>query len=170
MNAKQYATLKHHGQVRKGSGIPYISHPIRVAQKLQQLGITDQEIIDAAYLHDILEDTNTTLEELQQLFTPRTCLIVQQLTRLDTQTKAEYLKTFEKASLEAGLIKLADRLDNINDWTDMPLRSRAGYSRKALDIIRHVLRNKQYKNNQYQKQFNTLITELVANTLNYQHY
>lgn len=62
--ALQFASRKHASQRRKNGDIPYINHPIEVANILAQAGITDYNVLCAALLHDTIEDTETTPEEL----------------------------------------------------------------------------------------------------------
>lgn len=82
-----FATQKHIGQTRKFNNLPYIVHPIRVASLVaKQLENTSHKeevissVVAAAYLHDTLEDTETTVEELTREFSPAIASLVQELT------------------------------------------------------------------------------------------
>jgi len=77
--AHEYATRMHNGQTRS-DGTPYILHPQRVYNKLKQLGISDEDTLVAALLHDTLEDTQATTEEIQMLFGNRVLDLVLELT------------------------------------------------------------------------------------------
>lgn len=119
--ALDYATLKHMGQTRAG-GDPYITHPERVAQYIKQYKKSHQldALISAAYLHDTIEDTDTTHEDLQKMFGGLVASLVKELTSDKEQIakvgKAEYLSNkMSKMSSWALVIKLADRLDNVQD-------------------------------------------------------
>jgi uncharacterized protein (TIGR02172 family) len=70
-----YATIMHQGKVRKFKGIPYILHPMEVAQILSTM-TDDEEVITAGILHDIVEDTDGTLEEIQKRFGDRVAFLV----------------------------------------------------------------------------------------------
>ncbi len=70
-----YATVLHQGKVRKFNGIPYILHPMEVAQILSTM-TDDAEIITAGILHDVVEDTDGTLEEIEKRFGKRVALLV----------------------------------------------------------------------------------------------
>ena len=70
-----YATVLHQGKVRKFKNTPYILHPIEVAQILSTM-TDDQEVITAGILHDIVEDTDGTLEEIKKRFGDRVAFIV----------------------------------------------------------------------------------------------
>src|SRR5690625_4817194 len=68
--AKSFAEKAHKGQRRKNANIPYITHPIRVAERLESIHASD-ELICAAYLHDVVEDTPFEIEDIEQPFGPR---------------------------------------------------------------------------------------------------
>lgn len=121
--AIQFATLKHKGQYRKVSGLPYISHPLEVfklvtrykpnSRKLKHLQI-------ASILHDTLEDTDTTFEEIALEFGPLVASLVFELTSDETlvkeMSKLEYLKRKMMGMSSYGLVvKLCDRLSNVMD-------------------------------------------------------
>lgn len=92
--AKQYATLMHSGQKRR-DGAPYIEHPIRVFEQLVDLGITDENILCAALLHDTLEDTKATPNEISKKFGPVVLKMVQQLTTDNSEIQKLGLEQFE---------------------------------------------------------------------------
>ena len=120
--AKEYATKKHEGQVRKYSGLPYITHPIAVAEMVQNY-TDDEDVISAAYLHDVVEDCNVIPDELSIEFGFRVSKFVEEVTnpsrnyprvcRRDRK-KMDRLH-IAKGGTEAHLIKVCDRICNIND-------------------------------------------------------
>ena len=121
--ALQYATKAHAGQTRAG-GDPYITHPMRVADHIKQYKQSHNldALISAAYLHDTVEDTDTTHEALHDLFGGLVASLVKELTSDPEQIKkvgkAQYLAHKMAAmSSYALVIKLADRLDNVKDIT-----------------------------------------------------
>jgi hypothetical protein len=121
--ALQYATQAHAGQTRSG-GEPYITHPMRVADHIKQYKQSHNldALISAAYLHDTIEDTDTTHEALHDLFGGLVASLVKELTSDPEQIKkvgkAQYLAHKMAAmSSYALVIKLADRLDNVKDIT-----------------------------------------------------
>ena len=73
-----YATVMHQGKVRKLGNIPYILHPLEVAQILSTI-TDDQDVITAGILHDIVEDTDGTLQEIEKRFGERVALLVSRL-------------------------------------------------------------------------------------------
>ena len=82
--AYQYASKAHEGQMRQ-SGDPYITHPIAVAQILVELGM-DTETICAGLLHDVVEDTASTLDEIKKRFGADVALMVDGVTKLTKMT------------------------------------------------------------------------------------
>ncbi|XP_023330134.1 guanosine-3',5'-bis(diphosphate) 3'-pyrophosphohydrolase MESH1 [Eurytemora carolleeae] len=120
MKATNFAAIKHKDQRRKDTeGTPYINHPIGVANYLTQAGVTDLDVIQAALLHDTVEDTETTLEELKIHFGEKVASIVAEVTDEKGQEKHERKRLqiihARHASKEAKLVKLADKLYNIKD-------------------------------------------------------
>ena len=114
--AAEFARIAHEGEYRKGSRIPYIYHPMEVA--LLVAGMTrDRDVIAAAYLHDVLEDTPVTEGELEQAFGPR----VLELVRFETEDKAlswqerkaHTIYHLPDAPIEVRILTLADKLSNM---------------------------------------------------------
>lgn len=124
--AVSFAATKHQGQRRKGKeGEPYINHPIRVAEILCTIGgVRDVTTLAAALLHDTLEDTATTPEELAAAFGPDVLGLVQEVTDDKALLKAERKRLqIEHAphhSPRAKLIKLADKIQNVHDLSVNP--------------------------------------------------
>ncbi len=107
----------HDGQFRKGTNIPYISHPMAVGIILATAGATTDAII-AGILHDVVEDSNITLEEVEALFGDRVRSIVAACSEPDKSLPWEERKTHTLQSLEdvdkdIWLTTLADKLNNI---------------------------------------------------------
>jgi hypothetical protein len=121
--ALQFATQAHAGQTRAG-GEPYVNHPMRVADSIKQYKQSHNldALINAALLHDTVEDTDTTHEALHDLFGGLVASLVQELTsdpeQIKKMGKKHYLAHKMAAmSSYALVIKLADRLDNVQDIT-----------------------------------------------------
>jgi guanosine-3',5'-bis(diphosphate) 3'-pyrophosphohydrolase len=121
LKALSFAAYKHRHQFRKGSKpIPYINHPIALADLLVRTGnVRDSETIAAALLHDTVEDTKTTLEELEAEFGPVISQLVAELTDDKSLPKEERkIRQIEHASLlshRARNVKLADKICNLRD-------------------------------------------------------
>ena len=89
--AFEFAFDRHDGQVRKGTELPYITHPMAVAAIAAEYGGDEQQVI-AALLHDVIEDTETTAEEVQSLFGEKVAKIVVDLTDTDQTPKPPWKK------------------------------------------------------------------------------
>lgn len=107
----------HAGQIRNGSGgMPYVEHPITVAARLDEQGYRD-EVLAAALLHDVIEDSDTTLEELDLLFGAEVAGLVGALTDDESidayrERKVEHRERVAAADGEAMAIYGADKLTN----------------------------------------------------------
>lgn len=122
--ALQYAAAAHFGATRKGSKRPYIFHPVEAAMIASKL-TDDEEVIAAAALHDVAEDTSYTLDDIRAVFGGRIASLVASESedkRRDIPSdqswklrKEEALDHLKKASREAKLICLADKLSNMRD-------------------------------------------------------
>ncbi|XP_067645501.1 guanosine-3',5'-bis(diphosphate) 3'-pyrophosphohydrolase MESH1 isoform X2 [Eurosta solidaginis] len=120
MQGLQFAAIKHRTQRRKDNETPYINHPINVATILAvEGGISDETVLVAALLHDTVEDTDTTFEEIETQFGAEICGLVREVT--DDKSLAKDIRKqlqIQKAansSFKAKLVKLADKLDNLRD-------------------------------------------------------
>src|SRR2546430_12645646 len=124
LKALAFAAHKHRDQRRKDAeSSPYINHPIALADVLiNEGGVTDVEVLCAALLHDTVEDTATTHEELVNAFGSRIARIVAEVTDDKALPKAvrKRLQVEHAASLsrEAKLVKLADNACNLRDISD----------------------------------------------------
>jgi len=127
VRAYEHAVERHNYQRRK-SGEPYIFHPIEVARICyDELGLGPTAVI-CALLHDVVEDTETTIEEVDALFGPKVTLIVDGLTKLDGlyakgNENAENLKKVLSTlvnDVRVVLIKMADRVHNLRTIAPMP--------------------------------------------------
>lgn len=123
MTPQEFATLKHKAQTRRDKTTPYIEHPRAVAQGVSrfQRDLKDINKLEAAaWLHDTLEDTDTSYEEILQKFGVEIADLVQELTsdkeEIKGVGKATYLShKLEKMSSLALVIKLIDRLHNLSE-------------------------------------------------------
>ena len=123
IRAYEYAAQKHAGQ-KRGSGEAYIKHPLRTARSCAKWR-ADKDVIMAALLHDVAEDSNTPLSEIEKSFGPNVAAIVDAVTSLSdrdfdhhTLTKAQRdilsdAKLQRKMNYKALYVKVADRIDNL---------------------------------------------------------
>lgn len=154
--ALKYAYRHHKKQDRDGeAALPYLTHVADVVNKLRYLGgETDAEVLAAAFLHDVLEETEATVEDLRERFGDRVTGLVLELTREEpTSEVAEVLPPDElyelrsqllldgvsRMSPEAHRVKLADRLSNLEGARatrpEAKLRQYEAQTRRMLEII-----------------------------------
>ncbi len=126
LEALQLAAHKHRDQRRKDpEASPYINHPIALTRVLKvEAGVADPDVLSAALLHDTIEDTATTEEELAERFGPAVARIVMEVTddkALDKATRKRLqVEHAPHISREAKLVKLADKIANLRDVASSP--------------------------------------------------
>ncbi|MBM4005520.1 MAG: bifunctional (p)ppGpp synthetase/guanosine-3',5'-bis(diphosphate) 3'-pyrophosphohydrolase [Planctomycetes bacterium] len=150
LKAMKFAAEKHARQRRKNSeATPYINHPIEVAEHLARVGrIADEDILVAALLHDTVEDTQTTFEEIAESFGARVAGIVRECTDDKSLEKVERKRlqvvNAPRKSPEAKCVKIADKTCNLASiLTDPPegwsLRRRQEYFAWAEQVVHGLL-------------------------------
>ena len=142
MEAYEFGAEAHEGQKRK-SGEPYISHPVSVAQELADMHL-DAQAIAAAILHDVVEDTEASLDDIRDKFGDEVALLVDGVSKLDqiqfrsrAEAQAESFRKMMLAMIEdirVILVKLADRLHNMQTLDAMPAAKKKRIARETLDI------------------------------------
>ena len=142
-HAYKIANAAHKGQLRK-SGEPYITHPLKVAAILAGLGM-DTESIVAAVLHDVVEDTEMTLEEVREHFGDETAHLVDGVTKLSQipfssreETQAENVRKMLIAmakDIRVIIIKLADRLHNMRTIEFVAEQKRRDKSLETMEVF-----------------------------------
>lgn len=146
IDAVRYAALKHATQVRKSAAskvVPYIVHPLEAAQILTEAGCGDEDILIAAVLHDILEDTTGTENDIRHKFGERVLGIVKEVTDdpayTKAQQKARQVTDAPGKSYAAKLVKAGDKTSNMRSivrlnpgWTLDKTRS---YAMQARDVV-----------------------------------
>ena len=109
-SALAYATAKHNGQTRK-EGVPYITHPIAVAEILKEKGYGIDYLV-AGLFHDLLEDTDATEDEILELGGEAVLTAVKLLTKQEGYNMREYIEGIKRNPI-AFAVKAADRLHNL---------------------------------------------------------
>lgn len=135
INAINFASMKHKDQRRKDSAAtPYINHPIEVMKIISDAGIKDEDILIAAVLHDTVEDTDTTFDEIKNLFGERVSNMVREVSDDKSLSKVDrkrlQVEHAEHISYGAKYIKLADKYSNISAlFKDPPV----GWSKEVIN-------------------------------------
>jgi len=171
IKAIEFAANKHNGQKRKSTGFPYIVHPIIVSNLILKYKGSSKHIEDlqiAGLLHDVLEDTNTTVLEIQKEFGSLVASLVLELTSDKKKIKKDYDNNKNKYLIEkmllmsnyAFILKLIDRLSNILDNPTEQymkdtiimmeeLSERRGLTKRQKQIVKDILFEIDLKINQY---------------------
>jgi len=150
LKAIDFAAIKHKDQRRKDPNqTPYINHPVGVAQIISdEAHISDIDILVGAVLHDTVEDTETTLDEIEDVFGSKMRLIVDEVSDDKNKSKEERKQAqIDKSpfvSYEAKIVKLADKLYNLRDlerqtpkgWTEERVQEYFVWASKVCNGIR----------------------------------
>ncbi|KAH8358910.1 hypothetical protein KR093_003247, partial [Drosophila rubida] len=150
MRCLKFAAEKHRNQRRKDpQETPYINHPINVSTILAtEAGVTDEAVLMAALLHDVVEDTDATFSDVEQLFGADITGLVREVTDDKSLEKMErkrlQIVNAPCASHRAKLIKLADKLDNLRDlqvntptgWTEERREAYFVWAKSVVDGLR----------------------------------
>src|ERR687892_1662403 len=137
-----FSALEHKGQVRH-SGEPYLVHPLEVASILADMRL-DPVAIAAGLLHDVVEDTLTTIEKIQEHFGAEVAHVVEGVTKISaipfSSSEERQAENFRKMLLamvddiRVILVKLADRLHNMRTLHHLPEERRVSIAQETLDI------------------------------------
>lgn len=132
-DAMNYARGAHQGQFRD-DGKEYITHPEAVVNILKEHGITDENILAAAWLHDVVEDTKLTLDDIEKQFNwdvrANVDICTRAKSKLDTIVKLARL-----AEYNGTVIKLADRFHNLSDMKGWDSERKYQYAAHTLGIL-----------------------------------
>jgi guanosine-3',5'-bis(diphosphate) 3'-pyrophosphohydrolase len=142
MQAYEFGAEAHQGQTRM-SGEPFINHPVAVARELADMHM-DADTISAAILHDVVEDTDVTCDDIEERFGTEIATLVDGVSKLDqiqfnsrAEAQAESFRKMMLAMIEdirVILVKLADRLHNMQTLDALPREKQARIARETLEI------------------------------------
>ena len=150
--AKQLAIKQHKGQYRKNNKTPYWYHLRDVVNNLKMMGIKDESILCAGWLHDSIEDTSFDYDDVSKIFGKKIAQIVSDLTKETrlpkNQQEKNYLKQLSKSSWQSKVVKFADILANVSDLKNSELTQKqkiiqVKYKIKYLGVIKsEIVENK----------------------------
>ena len=166
LKAARFAADKHRFQRRKGTDAsPYINHPIGVADLLADVGgVTDPSALVAALLHDTVEDTGTTPEQVEALFGTEVRDLVKEMTDEKGLPKAErkrlQIEHAPNLSRRAKEIKIADKISNILDIThNPPAKWSSERKREYLEWAGKVVEGCRGANQKLERRFDEVLTD-----------
>ena len=169
LKSATFAARKHRDQRRKDEGAsPYINHPIEVAEILARIGGVDEvSVLQAALLHDTVEDTQTSADEIEREFGSAVRKLVEEVTDDKTLPKAErkrlQIEHAPRLSARAKLIKLADKICNVRDVMYTPPKSWDQRRRvEYFDWAAKVVAGCRGTNLPLERHFDTLLQEAQA--------
>lgn len=147
--AKEFATKAHYGQKRKYGNRDYIYHPEQVVKYLQNKGYNDENLLCAAWLHDVIEDCGVSFDELVKEFSYEVAHLVNEVSHPaavsgNRQERWQvYIDHYNRASSLGKILKLADRVCNLReyliDWSDLPLKAKKFLGNVYLDESAELL-------------------------------
>lgn len=140
----------HRGKARRGGrGVPYVHHVFDVAGRVAAAGLTSEDALIAAILHDVVEDTYGTLEQIRDLFGPVVAQYVAQLTlpveiHQDIEKKVQHqMRMMAEMGWECRAVKIADKTSNVFDlvhdppgWGIKAVRGYANDAKAVVDMVR----------------------------------
>jgi (p)ppGpp synthase/HD superfamily hydrolase len=142
LGAKKFAQEKHKNQKRKDGVTSYSDHLEGVVNRLKNLGVTDKDVLCAAWLHDIIEDTDVTFDQINERFGREVAVIVLSLSKdqniLKKDREIQYISQLKDASFQTKIIKLCDISANLKDLANAPISKTQ--KNKQIKKILHYLR------------------------------
>ncbi|MGP4093501.1 HD domain-containing protein [Nonomuraea sp. KM90] len=125
-----------HGVQQRPTGRPYLEHLLEALEvAVSGAGVSDRDVLVAIVLHDVLEDTSCTEGDLARRFGPEVAALVRWVTKPPGGVKADYLASLVKAPHKAVLVKLADRVSNVQELQRMPWRFQRRYYLETVAYI-----------------------------------
>lgn len=141
LKAKKLAHEKHKNQKRKDGVTPYSDHLEGVVNRLKNLGITDKNILAAAWMHDVIEDTDVTFDQINEKFGREIAVIVLSLSKDKNVAKKDieqqYVNQLKNATSDAKIIKLCDISANLKDLSNAPI-SKTQKNKQVKKIIHYM--------------------------------
>lgn len=145
LTAAALAVRAHEGQKRKYNGRPYVTHPARVAGRVGLLPDVTEEMVAAAYLHDVLEDTTMTRDEIERATSPQVGFYVDWMTNKSkglslprAERKAMDRKRLMEAPIQVKQIKLIDRIDNLTEMAGAKDDFKKVYAEESIQLAEAI--------------------------------
>ena len=149
--AENFAKERHSGMTGNNGMTPYYEHLAAVVARLKNLGISDEDVISSSWLHDIIDYTETSFDELDQRFGSKVAVLVLSVSRDKSLPRAkqeeQYVKQLKEASFEAKLIKLCDISASLRDLKNSSFsKTKKTKEVKKMTFYLNVIRSDLIKN------------------------
>ena len=163
LNAATFAAHHHRFQKRGDvGGTAYINHPLAVANRIANVGLNDADILQAALLHDLVEDTHLTIEDIKDNFGDIVAGYVAEVTDDKTLPKRKrrlsQIKRASTLSSGAAFIKLSDKIDNLNDlcyyppkWKQLDFIEYAHFANNVVENLKISFSNNKLSENELER-------------------
>ncbi len=139
--AQKFAYEKHKNQKRKDGVTPFSEHLEGVVNRLKNLGVANQDVLCAAWLHDIIEHSDTTFDEINEIFGSTISVLVLSLTKDSELAKKEresqYIQQLKDSTPEAKMIKFCDISANLKDIANAPI-SKTQKNKQIKKLFRYL--------------------------------
>ena len=139
--AQKFAYEKHKNQKRKDGVTPFSEHLEGVVNRLKNLGVVNQDVLCAAWLHDIIEHSDTTFDEINEIFGNTISVLVLSLTKDSELAKKEresqYIQQLKDSTPEAKMIKFCDISANLKDIANAPI-SKTQKNKQIKKLFRYL--------------------------------
>ena len=139
--AQKFAYEKHKNQKRKDGVTPFSEHLEGVVNRLKNLGVANQDVLCAAWLHDIIEHSDTTFDEINEIFGNTISVMVLSLTKDSELAKKEresqYIQQLKDSTHEAKMIKFCDISANLKDIANAPI-SKTQKNKQIKKLFRYL--------------------------------
>jgi len=125
LKAKKFAFEKHKNQKRNDGITPFSDHLEEVVNRLKNLGVSNEDVLSAAWLHDVIEHTSTTFDEVNEMFGNTIAVLVLSLSKDSKITKKDietrYVSQLKNSSIQTKIIKFCDIAANLRDIVNSPI-------------------------------------------------
>ena len=139
--AQKFAFDKHKNQKKQDGVTQFSKHLEGVVSRLKNIGVEDEEILSAAWLHDVLEHSETTFDELNEIFGNTVSVLVLSLSKNTDLPKKEqesqYIEQLKKSNFQTKIIKICDISSNLKDLADSPI-SKPQKNKKVKKMFRYA--------------------------------
>ncbi len=141
LKAQKFACAKHKNQKRKDGITPFSNHLEGVVNRLKNVGISNKDVLCAAWLHDTIEDTDTSFDEINEIFGNAISVLVLSLTKDSELSKKEretqYIQQLKDSTLQAKIIKFCDISANLKDIANAPI-SKTQKNKQIKKLFRYL--------------------------------